>query len=453
MQFEHRLVSLLLLLAVLGAPALGLRLLCAGHSCDEPVRSRATIPFCSLRSDLRELVAAGFREGRSPGVLAVASRPVKGGTFFGRKGRQPEWPSLTAGRSARVPVAFQGPDIGTGGGGATPGEGALPAGTGLDDIAPTLAALMGIERPHPEVRSGRAIPAASPAGGSFSYVLEIVWKGIGSGELEAQPDSWPNLRAAVEQLGTMDGSTRSLPLDPSAVLSTIGTGGTPSQHGITGSLIRGDDGGLTKAWSNEAPVSVIAALGDDLDETTEQKAQIALVASDETDRGLIGGNWYVRSDNDEVLIAPRPRDAVESVERLIEDGFTAKGAPALLAVTLDGDIAAMDAATGRIITALGQAVGGDDLAVVMTATGSSAPKDALPASRVTRQVERSISADDEVVAASVPGGLYLDQQVIAKQEISDDEILAGLRRVKDGAGRPVFEDVFPAIAVSFGRYC
>ena len=34
--------------------------------------------------------------------------------------------------------------------------GRLPPDASLDDLAPTLAAAMGIERPHPEVRSGEA---------------------------------------------------------------------------------------------------------------------------------------------------------------------------------------------------------------------------------------------------------------------------------------------------------
>jgi sialate O-acetylesterase len=38
--------------------------------------------------------------------------------------------------------------------------------------------------------------------------------------------------------GTLEGETGSLPIDPAATLTTVGTGGLPSQHGITGSFVR-----------------------------------------------------------------------------------------------------------------------------------------------------------------------------------------------------------------------
>lgn len=445
MQFERRLVSLLLLLAVIGTPALGLRLLCAGRSCDQPISSTATIPFCSLPAELRELVANGSREGRSPGVLAVASRPVRGGTAFAPKDLQPEWPSVAAVASTRVPIAFGGAGI------SATGDEAIPRGTGLDDVAPTIAELMHLQRPHPEVRSGRAIRALGSEK-SFPLTLQIVWKGVGSDDLEARPEAWPTARGLVDGFGTMDGRTESLPADPAAVLTTIGTGGTPAQHGITGTLIRDDSGRLHRAWTKNAPISVIAGLGDDVDEVTDQRARVGMVAHDASDRGLVGGTWYVNHDDDDFAVSQQPNDVVQEVELLLEDGYGRDAVPDLLGVTLRGPIAKMDRVTERLIDAAVAAVRSDGVAIAFTSTGSASGA-GLPAARVTSQVEEALSAGDGVVAASAPGGLYLDQATITEEKIADDDILTALRRVEDRAGRRVFRDVFAAIAVSFGRYC
>lgn len=443
MQLERRLVSLLILLAVVGAPALALRLVCAGHSCDQPVRSTAAIPFCSLTPDLRGLMSNGFREGRSPDVLAVAARPVGGGTFFDEKLR-PEWPSRTAVASTRVPIGFQAPWL-TGGS-------AVPAGTGLDDVAPTIAAMMdGLERPHPEVRSGRPIEQATTTVGGIRLVLQIVWKGVGSEDLEQNTGAWPTVLGLLETFGTMEGTTGSLPTDPAAVLTTIGTGGLPSEHGITGALLRDDSGKLREAWSDDAPVSVIAGLGDDVDELTRQRSHIGMVADDPTDRGLIGQDWYVAGDRDDFVTATRPDEVIEAVKSLLRDGYGRDDTPDLLAVTLEEALPRMDKTTKALIQAAVDAVGEEGVATAFTTTGSTAAKDALPAARVRRQVERDLA--QRVVAATAPGGLYLDQELIADEAIDDDVIVGALKSVKDRDGAGVFADVFPAIAVSFGRYC
>ena len=96
--------------------------------------------------------------------------------------------------------------------------------------------------------------------------MTIVWKGIGvpDGETLAIVDEL-SVREDVA-IGTAD--VGSLPLDPAAVLTTIGSGGIPSEHGITGSRLRGTRGRVVPSWSREAPTSVIATLGDDLDDAT-----------------------------------------------------------------------------------------------------------------------------------------------------------------------------------------
>ena len=148
------------------------------------------------------------------------------------------------------------------------------------------------------VRTTRCAPGFRPTGSPDashepSLVVQVVWKGVGSADLEAHPHAWPFLRATIDQGGgTLEGTTGSLPLDPTATLTTIGTGGLPTQHGITGTIIRGDDGDVAPAWGAGAPGSVIATLADDLDRDTDQRALIAGVLSSRSDRGIIGDGWY-----------------------------------------------------------------------------------------------------------------------------------------------------------------
>lgn len=441
MGFDRRMLVLLLVLVVFGLPAFTLRVLCVGHACDEPVQASAQVPFCRLPDGIRGPLAAGFREGRSPDILGVTSEvSVGGASAFGRQEAQPQWPSVRP-ISRRVPLVLAGAGVPVGD---------LPDGTGSDDIAPTIASMMEIERAHPEVRSGELVHIPAEAPGPPPLVVEVVWKGIGSDELERAGDDWPQLRSLFEGgLSTLGAEVPSLPLDPAAVLATIGTGGLPSQHGITGTVLRNDAGDLVEAWGPEAPVSVIAALGDDLDELTSQRARVGLVADARSDRGLIGKDWYVDTDRDEFALAPPTRTG-RSVERFLDEGFGDDETPDLLGVSLSGSVPSMDRATGDIIDIVESMVPG--ALFVVTATGSPAVETDLAGQDIRHEVGASLGNDD-VIAATAPGGLFLDQEVVAEDEISDDEITEALSQVADDQGRKVFADVFPAIAVSFGRYC
>ena len=98
----RRLTSLLAALAGCGAPALVLRVLCVGRSCEDRQASAASVPFCPLPVDVRTPIVAGFRAGRSPDVMAttagvrVVEPPGRGGV---------PWPSQTP-PDLRVPIAF-----------------------------------------------------------------------------------------------------------------------------------------------------------------------------------------------------------------------------------------------------------------------------------------------------------------------------------------------------------
>jgi hypothetical protein len=431
----RRLVTLLLVLGVVGAPAVALRAFCVGASCDAEPTAEREVPFCSLPEPVRELLAAGFREGRSPDALGVTASDalLRSGSADGAP-----WPSVGDGEhAATAPLAFVGPAI---------EGGELPAAT-LADVAPTLEPLLGFRRPFPTVRSGAAIAGVVRDGARSPLVVTIVWK-----RDDGRDPRW--LATVVDDAGTTaSGSAQvgSLPLDPAAVLTTIGTGGLPSEHGITGSIVRAPSGDAVEAWSRDAPTSVIATLGDDLDEATEGRARIGLVAAGPTDRGLIGGTWYLTTgdtDDDDVVIAPR--DPASAVAQLLARGdYGADDTPDLLGVTVDARSGRALDQTRSLIGSVFAAV--PDATVVVTSTGAVPVRAAsIDAGAFAEAVDGAVAAP--VVAAVAAGGVFVDQAVVTERNVSTQRVVEALASVLV-SGSPALADTFPAFAVSFGRYC
>src|SRR5581483_8903274 len=192
----RRLLVLFLVLGAIGVPAGVLRAACAGRSCHSDSHGTVRIPFCPLPDNLKTEIAAGYREGRSPDVLAVTtSAALWGGTDNG-SGISAAWPSVSGGPSTLVPIVFWGTGVSK--------AARLPSVVGLDQIAPTLSTVIGFRRSHPDVRAGR--PLSGVANGARPrLVVEIAWTGIGSGQLRHAPGAWPYLRTMMRTgVGTLD---------------------------------------------------------------------------------------------------------------------------------------------------------------------------------------------------------------------------------------------------------
>jgi hypothetical protein len=418
-------------LALVGAPAIALRASCVGESCAQEDEVAAAVPFCPLPADLRAQIEAGYRQGRSPDVMA-ATRP--GG--LADVDHVP-WPSDPyAPRVNQVPIVFFGH-------GVIPGR--LPDGSGLDRIAPTIAELIGFDRPHSEVRSGTALRGAVVSGADPPLVVEIVWKGVGGVVFSHMATPWAT-RLRAQEAWTMNGTTGSLPVDPAAVLTTIGTGGLPSQHGITGTLIRDPQGAAVRAWTGEAPTSIIATLADDWDHATAQRSRIGLVSSDVADQGLVGGTWFLDHDRDDLV--PSPRDPVIAVARLIGKGYGSDDTADILGVVLDGAIDGMARQTGAIVDAVQRLV--PDATFVLTTTGAAYGALDHPPD-VATSVDRMVG--EPVVSATVPGGLFLDAAEMAAQGITSDDVVRAMDTLRSSSGTPLFADAYPGFAISFSRYC
>jgi hypothetical protein len=203
---------------------------------------------------------------------------------------------------------------------------------------------------------------------------------------------------------------------------------------------------------------VIATLPDDLDQAMAQRPLIGLVASDEADRGIVGGNWYVGHDRDAMVMATGG-SAVPAAEQILAEGFGRDDVPDILAVVLDGSVGSMDRRTHELVAAADRAAGGS-VAVAIAGTGGdpgvdAASTDGAPVrvSNVVSQVEAGIPGDPNVIADVVSGGLFLDQGALAKGGISGDAVVQATMGVTAPDGTRVFEDAFQGFAVSFGRYC
>jgi Type I phosphodiesterase / nucleotide pyrophosphatase len=446
----RRLFTLLVVLAAIGLPAGILQAFCVGRSCEAERGESPRVPFCPLPATLRDLLASGYREGRSPDVLGVVQSTTPVYSEIG--GIPLSWPAAgTVVDDVAVPLAFAGAGVRR--------DTELPPGVTLDRVAPTIAQILGFERPFPNVRSGTRIDGVA-GGDPPTLVLVIGWKGVGAADLSAHPEDWPFLESLLDEgAGTLEASTGSLPLDPAATLTTLGTGGLPSQHGITGSFIRNETGEVVAAFGAGAPVPIIATLADDLDAPSspevpspyEQRPVISLVATDDRDRGLIGGDWYENHDADRVILA-RGADAVSSVRSLLAD-HRDDGAPDLLGVVLDGSVRSMDRRSEQIVATADDATHGSVL-VVLAGTGDGASsRSADPDDALVSAVEDAVPGEAPAVAATVPGGFFLDQRALTEAQVSGQVAVDALLAMTGSDGREMMADAFQGFAVSFARYC
>ena len=298
--------------------------------------------------------------------------------------------------------------------------------------------------PFPKVRSGTAFEGIVP--GHAPLIVTLAWVGVGTRELRTHPAAWPTLASLMRSgEGTLQGSTGSLPTDPAATLTTIGTGGLPAEHGVTGTVLRGADGRPTAAFGSDAPVTMIATLAEDLDDASGQAARVALVAAAPEDRGLIGGDWYLRADHDEVKIGS---DAVRTVAELVAKGYGADAIPDVIGVTLRGRLGRMDHDTAEIVDSIRARV--PDAVIAVAGTGSAAPMSATPAIEVNQELSGSLGV--AVAEAVGTGGVFLGQTAAAAGS-SSARVADALRSQTTIDGEPRFLDAYAGYAIELARYC
>jgi hypothetical protein len=444
----RRLSILTIVLVLVGTPAVILRTLCVGHSCDDAgTEARATVPFCSLPLPLRRSIAAGFWAGRSPDVMAATAGIHSVRTGFERT--WVAWPGSREGGATnimpdtRVPMALFGIGV---------AHRAMPDGVRLDAIAPTLEEIVGVRRKHTWVRTGTPIDGAAVASADAPrLVVLIAWKGLGTPDLEADPAAWQFLDRSIRiGSGTTEAVTGSLPLDPAATLTTIGTGALPSSHGITGTLIRNQQGDLQTAWTSRGAGSLIATLADDLDHLERGQPRIAAVIGDPADRGIIGDGWYLGRDRDAVaMIGSQHRSVAELSRSLVmSEGLGRDDVTDALGVVLDGSLAEVDRETADVVTSIRDLV--PDTTFAVAGTGSNQHVGGADASMLKAYIDGAVDAP--VIEGVGADGLFLDQRVLADRDLTGQRVADELRRLRLG-GKALFADVYPSFAVELSRFC
>jgi hypothetical protein len=420
----RRLAILLAVLLAVGTPAAALRIGCAGASCRSSAAA-APAPFCSLPADVRALISAGTYEGRSPDVLGVAANTQV--TTHVADGMSVPWPTVASEPGVLdAPLAFIGPAVRAG----------SMRDVAFDQIAPTVAAAIGLRRANPSVRAGVAIPGVVRSGAGTPLVVTIVWKGVGARDVSFGSA----LRGIGAPITSGDAAVGSVPADPTAVEATIGTGGLPSQHGITGTWIRGVGGHPVRAFGAGSPQPVIATLGDDLDRATDGRALIGLVGDDVGDAALTGDGWYgtgaVRDRTAAVGV-----DATATVRSFLASGWGRDATPDLLAVALHDDPRGDLRTTAGIVRAIFASV--PEALVVVAGTGSTFAPGA-----VTPELPEGTARPR---GGGVAGGYFLDRG--AGPAATASSVVDAMRAEEAPDGAPLFADAFAAYAVRFARYC
>ena len=394
---------------------------------------------------MKTLIANGFYEGRSPGRArrrrACRSPAAEAGEAVERRG-----PATDPPPDPRVPLAF----LGTG---VDPAA-TLPEQLTLDRVAPTLAEILGVRWQLPG-RARRALSITGLANGDRPrLVLEVVWTGGGTRRARGRPR--PRRRRgggspARGAVASTEATTGSLPLDPAATLTTIGTGGPPSQHGITGGADPRRAGEVVRPWSDGAPTSVIAALPDDLVAARPVHEGRRRAAGDRSTEGIVGGTWYDTGDVADVTLERR-HPAARGRRDAAPTATAPTTRPDVLAVVVAGPASAFAARSRRScpqVRARGPRHHG-------RRGGDRRARARRRRPRLRRRRPRG--RERAVLGArssrpSTPGGLFLDQDVLAADGLSSGAAVRPMLGMRDAAGRTVFADAFPGFAVSFARYC
>ncbi|MFN2543807.1 MAG: hypothetical protein ABR600_04430 [Actinomycetota bacterium] len=415
---DRRLWALLLALALVAAPAAALRATCVGGSCHGSAPVSLRVPICEVPRATRQLLAAGYSDLTSPDVVALS----------------PSGPSRS-GREATVPLAFWGNGV---------PHGELNQGAGLADVTPTLERIIGITAgPFPSAtRTGRPL-AGARGSDPPNLVLEVVWRGVGSDDLGRTP---PFLRHALDVgLGTLHASAGSLPVDPVAVLTTLGTGSPPSEHSVTGAVLRSpytDE--LVRGWDPRSTPSALPTLADDVLRYGRSGSTAILVTPDAHDGGVVGGDFYVGSARPRILV--RPGSAASQVDAALGelDGGLGRGPGTdVLVVVLHGSVRSLDAATRSLARAAEDASGGSMTGLV-TATGSKEARTEPSAAVVRGRLASALG--HPAIAASTAGGFFL------RPGVSSQQVAEALVRLRVG-GRQPFTDAFPTYALSLAGFC
>jgi hypothetical protein len=178
-------------------------------------------------------------------------------------------------------------------------------------IAPTYAEILGMED-----FEGEANPLAEVAANvrrEPKLIFTIVIDGGGWNTLQQHPDSWPTIRALMENGVTYVNATiGSAPSITGALHATFGTGVYPRTHGLPGHVMRDGEGKLVDVYLDDADPRFLDAptVSEIWDVSNANRAVVGTVAFEGWHLGMIG-HGAQRRGNDRDIAVLWERDAQE----------------------------------------------------------------------------------------------------------------------------------------------
>ncbi|MFN2525864.1 MAG: alkaline phosphatase family protein [Actinomycetota bacterium] len=183
--------------------------------------------------------------------------------------------------------------------------------TTLADLAPTYAQLMDFDFPRREGRPVEGIwrdNREPPA-----LIVTGVIDGGGWNVLNRWPDAWPNLAKLIERGANIDGAiVGSSPSVTPATHTNLSTGTFPRRHGATAILVRGDDGSITGAFSQDERyagpdvdpgVSLrVTTLADLWDRANSNEPLAGMLSSFSYPLGMIGRGAAIRGGDHDIVV-------------------------------------------------------------------------------------------------------------------------------------------------------
>jgi Type I phosphodiesterase / nucleotide pyrophosphatase len=264
---------------------------------DDPVRKDDPVAVskkafletsCSIPPEWARRIARGFVRGgpRDDDLIIVPAPPGYVGGFESTSHSGPY------GFLQDVPLVFHGPGF------VKPaGTSSLGAETTLADLAPTYAEMMNFDFPK---RQG--IPLTDilvDTEDTPNLIVTAVIDGGGWNVLEKWPRAWPFMKELIDRGASVSNtSVGSSPSVTPSIHTNLSTGAFPDRHGVTGIVVRQNDGSFVGGFSEELDYAgsrtdpsvtlKMTTLSDLWDKAMDNAPEIATVSFGNYTAGMIG---------------------------------------------------------------------------------------------------------------------------------------------------------------------
>ncbi len=255
---------------------------------DAPPQSAYLEAACDIPPEWARRVARGYVQGgpRDSDLVIIPDPPGYVGGFESTSHSGP-YDFLQ-----HVPLIFYGPGFIEPQGEITP-----DAETTLADVAPTYAEMMDFDFPE---RQGTSLSGMlKDTSDTPNLIVSVVIDGGGWNVYETWPRAWPFMKGLIDQGASV--SNAIVGSSPSVTPSThtnLSTGAFPDRHGVTGIVVRKDNGSFVGGFTKELDYAgsktdpsvtlELTTLADEWDKAKGNEPEIATVSFGNYTAGMIG---------------------------------------------------------------------------------------------------------------------------------------------------------------------